>query len=62
MRLASVRALAGEARGLGFALRNEVSVGVAGPIVVSGVLADQLAKELAAGATPGAVVVGGGRP
>jgi hypothetical protein len=62
VRLASVRALAGEARGLGFALRNEVSVGVAGPIVVSGVLADQLATELAAGATPGAVVVGGGRP
>jgi hypothetical protein len=62
VKLSSVRALAGEARGLGFALRNEVSVGSAGPIVVSGVLADQLAKELAAGATPGAVVVGGGRP
>ena len=62
MRLTEVRALAGEARGLGFALRDEVSVGHAGPIVVSGILAEQLAKELRAGATAGAVVVGSGRP
>ena len=62
MRLTEVRALAGEARGLGFALRDEVSVGHAGPIVVSGILAEQLAKELRAGATAGAVVVGSGQP
>lgn len=61
MRLADVRALAGEARGLGFALRAELSVEHAGPIVVSGVLAEQLAKELRAGAAPGAVLVGSGR-
>lgn len=62
MRLADLRALAGEARGLGFTLRDEVSVGHAGPIVVSGVLAEQLAKELGAGATTGSVVVGTGQP
>jgi len=33
---------------------------MAGPIVVSGMLADQLARELATGAEAGAVVVGGG--
>ena len=62
MRLADARALAGEARGLGFAVRDEASVERAGPIVVSGVLAEQLAKELRAGAEPGAVVVGSSRP
>jgi hypothetical protein len=62
VRLADVRALAGEARGLGFAVRDEVSVERAGPIVVSGVLAEQLAKELGAGAEPGAVRAGSGRP
>ena len=61
MRLADVRGLAGEARGLGFALRDELSVERAGPIVVSGVLAEQLAKELRVGAEPGAVLVGSGR-
>ena len=61
MRLADVRALAGEARGLGFAVRDEAAVERAGPIVVTGVLAEQLAKELRAGAEPGAVVVGSGR-
>jgi hypothetical protein len=62
VRLADVRSLAGEARGLGFAVRDGVSVRRAGPIVVSGVLAEQLAKELGAGAEPGAVRVGSGRP
>jgi hypothetical protein len=62
VRLADLRAFAGEARGLGFALRHEVSIEHAGPIVVSGILAEQLAKELGAGATPGAVVVGPARP
>jgi hypothetical protein len=62
VRLADLRALAAEARGLGFAVRDQASVERAGPIVVSGVLAEQLAKELRAGAEPGAVVVGSARP
>jgi hypothetical protein len=48
----------GELKGLGFAVRDEVEPRHVGPIVVSGVLAEQLAKELGAGAGPGAVVVG----
>src|SRR5262249_34835438 len=60
--LADLRALAGEARGLGFALRGEVSVEHAGPIVVSGILAEQLAKELGTGAVPGSILVGPARP
>jgi hypothetical protein len=60
--LTGARALAAEARSLGFALRDEVSTDEAGPIVVSGVLAEQLAKELGAGARPGAVVYGSGPP
>lgn len=39
------------------AARDELSPGGAGPIVVSGMLAEQLAKELGAGAVAGAVVV-----
>jgi len=61
VRVADLRALASEARDLGFALRDEASVEQAGPIVVSGVLAEQLAKELRARAAPGAVVVGSGK-
>jgi hypothetical protein len=60
--LAGARALALEARSLGFALREEASAREAGPIVVTGVLAEQLAKELGAGARPGAVVYGSGLP
>jgi hypothetical protein len=56
VRLVRLRGLAQEARGLGFAVRDEASVRHAGPIVVSGMLAEQLAKELCMGATPGAVV------
>jgi len=62
VRLADVRALAGEARALGSAVRDGASVQRAGPIVVSGVLAEQLAKELGAGAEPGAVRAGSSRP
>jgi hypothetical protein len=47
-----------EARNLVHALREERSVARVGPVVVSGMLAEQLAKELSAGASPGAVVVG----
>ncbi len=52
-----MRAFVGELKGLGFAVRDEIEPRRAGPIVVSGVLAEQLAKELGAGAVPGAVVV-----
>jgi hypothetical protein len=47
-----------EARNLVQALRDEQRVTSLGPLVVSGMLADQLAKELSPGAAPGAVVVG----
>jgi hypothetical protein len=53
---AGVRALVGEARRLVFAVRDEIDLPHVGPIVVSGMLAEQLAKELGAGAAPGAVV------
>ena len=62
MSAASVRALVGEARRLVFAVRDEIDMPHVGPIVVSGMLAEQLAKELAAGAAPGAVVVAGAVP
>jgi hypothetical protein len=52
-------ALVGEARALGAAVRDEV-VRDPPPVVVTGVLAEQLAKELGAGAAPGAVIVAGG--
>jgi len=47
-----------EARNVVSALREERKVARIGPVVVSGMLAEQLAKELGAGARPGAVVVG----
>jgi hypothetical protein len=46
-----------EARNLVTALREERQVAVVGPLVVSGMLAEQLAKELGAGAAPRAVTV-----
>jgi len=46
-----------EVRGLAGALQEEASPGPAGPIVVSGMLCEQLARELSAGAEVGAVVV-----
>jgi hypothetical protein len=50
--------LVGELRSLGSTLNEELAPRRAGPVVVSGMLAEQLAKELGAGARPGAVVVG----
>jgi hypothetical protein len=46
-----------EARNLVTALRKEHEAAHAGPLVVSGMLAEQLAKELGLGAAPGAVIV-----
>lgn len=50
-------ALALEVRTVANALREERTVARVGPLVVSGMLAEQLAKELSAGAAQGAVVV-----
>ncbi|MDH4102122.1 MAG: hypothetical protein OEV29_01880 [Thermoleophilia bacterium] len=62
MSAAGLRALAYEARSVVQTARDELSPASAGPIVVSGMLAEQLAKELGAGASAGAVVVDDGAP
>ena len=62
MTAAGVRAFVNEARGLVFAVRDEIEVRHVGPIVVSGMLAEQLAKELGAGGAPGTVVAAGAVP
>jgi hypothetical protein len=54
-----MRALAEEARRLVSTVATEGDAEAVGPIGVSGVLAEQLAKELSAGADAGAIVVGG---
>ncbi|HEU0057971.1 MAG TPA: hypothetical protein VFQ08_12020 [Gaiella sp.] len=59
MSAAALRALVDEARRVGFAVRDDVEPEPAGPVAVSGMLAEQLVKELSAGADPGSVVVGG---
>ena len=59
MSAAGLRALVAEARSVGSTLTTDADPASVGPIGVSGMLADQLAKELSAGAQPGAVVVGG---
>lgn len=56
MRTAALTALVHEARSVVATLRGELSPASVRPVVVSGMLAEQLAKELAAGAEPGAVV------
>jgi hypothetical protein len=48
-----------EGRRLAREIQDETAPAPAGPIVVSGMLGEQLARELAAGAEPGAVVVDG---
>ncbi len=55
----NIRSIVDEARSVGSTLTAERDPAPVGPIAVSGMLAEQLAKELAAGAEPGAVVVGG---
>jgi hypothetical protein len=56
---AGFRALVGELRDVGTAVTGDDGTAAAGPVGVSGMLAEQLVKELGAGAAPGAVVVGG---
>jgi hypothetical protein len=55
---AGFRALVGEVRTVGTTITAEADRSI-GPVGVSGMLAEQLAKELGAGAEPGYVVVGG---
>jgi len=59
VRADAVRSAISEARSVWETVGERGSPSV-GPIVVSGVLADPLARQLAAGAEPGAVLVGGG--
>ena len=59
MTAAGIRALVNEARKVGAEVTAEAEPAPVGPVAVSGMLAEQLAKELGAGATPGVVVVGG---
>ena len=62
MRKVGVAAILGELRSVGQTVREELEPPTVGPIVVSGVLAEQLAKQLGAGATVGSVVFGAGAP
>jgi hypothetical protein len=57
-----IAAVLGELRSLGQTVRDELASPRVGPIVVRGVLAEQLAKQLAAGSAHGAVTVGVGPP
>jgi hypothetical protein len=56
--VSALRELALEARSSLHAVRAELAESASGRVVVSGMLAEQLARELGAGAQPGAVVVG----
>jgi uncharacterized protein (DUF697 family) len=58
MRVVAARALAFEARDVVRAIRQELSHSGTGEILVGGMLAEQLARELASDAAPGAVTVG----
>lgn len=60
MNLAGLRALVGETRQLHAAAQEEGPDETATAIVVSGMLAEQLARELGRGAAPGAIRVRGG--
>jgi hypothetical protein len=62
VRRAGVAAILGELRSLGQTVREELEPPRVGPIVVSGVLAEQLAKQLGADAAAGSVAVGTGVP
>ncbi len=55
MSLGALRMLAREAASVGSTLRGELEQPRVGPVVVSGMLAEQLAKQLAVDAEPGAI-------
>jgi hypothetical protein len=57
--VSAVSGFAREARGALRTLQDELTLGRAGFVSVSGVLAEQLGRELGAGSEPGAVQVGG---
>jgi hypothetical protein len=59
MSAAGVRSLVDEARRVVFQVRDDLHEEHVGPIGVSGMLAEQLVKQLSSGAEPGSVVVGG---
>ena len=59
MSAARFRALVTEARSVGTTLTADEEPASIGPVAVSGMLAEQLTKELGADAVPGSVVVGG---
>jgi hypothetical protein len=56
---AGIRAFVDEARRVGFQVRDDLHEEHVGAIGVSGMLAEQLVKQLSSGAEPGSVVVGG---
>ena len=58
MKGGGVTALLGELRSVGSTLNEELAPRRAEPVIVTGVLAEQLAKELGAGARAGAIEVG----
>jgi hypothetical protein len=62
VRTQSIFDLAKEARTVAQKLTDDSELGGGGHLSVSGVLADQLARELGAGAAPGAVQIGGEVP
>lgn len=58
MSVAAFRSLVEEARRVGFAVRESSAASSVGPVAVSGMLAEQLVKELSSRANAGAVVIG----
>lgn len=62
MSIRGLRALALEGRDVVRTAREVLSQATVDPVVVSGILAEQLARELASGAVPGAVTIGEGSP
>ena len=58
MTASELRSVAFETRDLMRAMKDELDPAAAGQVVVSGMLAEQLARQLSAGADPGAVTVG----
>lgn len=62
VRTSAILGVAKEARSAAGALRSELGAGSVGLVAVSGVLAEQLVREVGVGAQPGSVQVGGDTP